>query len=84
MQHQPVRLNSVTFLMGVLNACAGSVALEEGRYAHEQIIGHGLDSDVFVGNGIQLKCMQNVGALRMLGVCSTRCHLEMWSLGMPY
>jgi pentatricopeptide repeat protein len=24
------------------------------------------------------------GALRMLGVCSTRCHLKMWSLGMPY
>jgi hypothetical protein len=67
--------------MGVLNACAGLVALEEGRYAHEQIIGRGLDSDVFVGNGIQLKCMQNVGALRMLRVCSTnaisRCgHLE--------
>jgi hypothetical protein len=24
-------------------------------------------------------CMQNVGAWRMLGECSTRCHLEMWS-----
>jgi hypothetical protein len=70
--------------MGVLNACAGLVALEEGRYAREQIIGRGLDSDVFAGNGIQLECMQNVGALRMLGVCSTRCHLEMWSFGMPY
>ncbi len=28
--------------------------------------------------------MQSVGAWRMLGVCSTRCHLEMWSLGLPY
>jgi hypothetical protein len=28
--------------------------------------------------------MQNVGAWRMLGECSTRCHLEMWSFGMPY
>jgi hypothetical protein len=27
--------------------------------------------------------MQNVGALRMLGECSTRCHLEMWPPGMP-
>jgi hypothetical protein len=27
-----------------------------------------------------LTCMQNVGALRMLGECSTRCHLKMWSL----
>ncbi|CAK9225267.1 unnamed protein product [Sphagnum troendelagicum] len=31
-----------------------------------------------------LTCMQSVGALRMLGECSTRCHLEMWSLGQPY
>jgi len=31
-----------------------------------------------------LTCMQNVGALRMLGKCSTRCHLEMWSLGVPW
>jgi hypothetical protein len=28
--------------------------------------------------------MQNVGALRMLEECSTRCHLELWSLGLPY
>jgi hypothetical protein len=28
-----------------------------------------------------LACMQNVGALRMLGECSVRCHLEIWSLG---
>jgi hypothetical protein len=27
--------------------------------------------------------MQSVGAFRMLGECSTGCHLEMWSLGMP-
>jgi len=24
-------------------------------------------------------CIQSVGALRMLGVCSTRCHIKMWS-----
>jgi len=30
-----------------------------------------------------LTCMQNVGALRMLGECSTRCHLKMWLLGPP-
>jgi len=29
-----------------------------------------------------LACMQNVGARLMLGECSTRCHLEMWSLGL--
>jgi hypothetical protein len=27
-----------------------------------------------------LTCMQNVGALRMLGNWSTSCHLKMWSL----
>jgi pentatricopeptide repeat protein len=27
--------------------------------------------------------MQNVGVLRMLGGCSTICHIEMWSLGPP-
>jgi pentatricopeptide repeat protein len=28
--------------------------------------------------------MQSVGAFRILGECSTRCHLKMWPLGMPY
>jgi hypothetical protein len=28
--------------------------------------------------------MQNVGTLRILGECLTRCHLEMWSLGLSY
>jgi hypothetical protein len=40
---------SVVFV-GLLNACARIVALEEGRCAHEQIIKSGWDSDVFVGN----------------------------------
>ncbi len=31
-----------------------------------------------------LTCMQNVGAWRILGKCSSRCHLKMWSLGPPY
>jgi len=31
-----------------------------------------------------LTCMQKVGALKRLGKCSTRYHLEMWSLGMPW
>jgi hypothetical protein len=30
-----------------------------------------------------LTCMQNVGALRRLGECPIRCHLELWSLGPP-
>jgi hypothetical protein len=45
---QGVQANSVTFV-GVLNACASIVALEESRCVHEQIIEHGWDSDVCVG-----------------------------------
>jgi hypothetical protein len=62
--------NSVTFV-GVLNACASIVALEEGRFAHEKLIQNGCGLDVFVGN-IWLTCMQHAGALRMLGKSSTR------------
>ncbi len=51
MQHEGVQPNSVTFV-GVLNACASVVALEEGRCAHEQIIQSGWDSDVCVGNSL--------------------------------
>ncbi|CAK9252120.1 unnamed protein product, partial [Sphagnum jensenii] len=46
-----VQLDSVTFV-GVLNACASIVALEEGRHAHEQIIETGCNSDVFVGSSL--------------------------------
>jgi pentatricopeptide repeat protein len=51
MQQEGVQPNSVTFV-GVLNACASVVALEEGRCAHEQIIERGWDSDVFVGSSL--------------------------------
>ncbi len=43
--------DSVTFV-GVVNACAIIVVLEEGRCAHEQIIQSGWDSDIFVGNSL--------------------------------
>ncbi len=51
-----------------MNACASVLALEEGWYVNQQII----------------PSMLNLGAWRLLGERSTRCHLEMWSLGMPY
>jgi hypothetical protein len=39
---------TLTFV-GALNACASVLALEEGRCVHQQqIIQHGLESDVFV------------------------------------
>ncbi|CAM6077302.1 unnamed protein product [Sphagnum tenellum] len=48
-RYEGVQPDSVTFV-GMLNACASLVALEEGRCAHKQIIQNGWDSDVFVGN----------------------------------
>ncbi len=35
--------------MGVLNACASVIALEEGRCVHHPIVQSGLESEVFVG-----------------------------------
>jgi pentatricopeptide repeat protein len=49
MQHEGVQPNYVTFV-GVLNACASVITLEEGRRVHQQIIQSGLESDVFVGS----------------------------------
>ncbi len=51
MQGEGVRPNSVTFV-GVLNAYASVVALEEGRCVHQQIVECGWDSDVFVGSSL--------------------------------
>ncbi len=51
MQQEGVHPDSVTFV-GVLNACASIMALEEGRRAHEQIIQSGCESDAFVGSSL--------------------------------
>jgi pentatricopeptide repeat protein len=51
MQQEGVQPDPVTFV-GVLNACASVVALGNGRWAHEQIIENGCESDVFVGNSL--------------------------------
>ncbi len=51
MQQEGLRPNSVTFV-GVLNACASVIALEEGRSVHQQIIESGLELVVFVGSGL--------------------------------
>jgi hypothetical protein len=92
---QGVEPGSVTFV-GVLNAYASVVALEDGRCVHVQIIESGWDSNLFVGSSLvdtYAKCesmenpwkvINNVRAWRMLGKLSTMCHLKMWSLGMPY
>jgi pentatricopeptide repeat protein len=51
MQCESVVPSPVTF-MGVLNACASVVSLEEGRYAHEQILKTGCESNVFVQSSL--------------------------------
>jgi pentatricopeptide repeat protein len=51
MQQEHMQPDSVTFV-GVLNACASVVAIEDGRCAHDQIIRSGWDSNVFVENSL--------------------------------
>jgi pentatricopeptide repeat protein len=61
--------------MGVLNTCAGIVALEEGRCVHEQIIQSGCESDVFVRNSLvdmYAKCGSMEDAWRVFNKMSTR------------
>ncbi|CAM6011774.1 unnamed protein product [Sphagnum balticum] len=51
MQHEGIEATPVTFV-GVLNACASLVALDEGRCVHEQIIQSGCEADAFVGSSL--------------------------------
>jgi pentatricopeptide repeat protein len=48
MQREGMQPDAFTFV-GVLNACAGILALKEGRCVHEQIIQSGCESNLFVG-----------------------------------
>jgi pentatricopeptide repeat protein len=50
-QQEGVQPDSATFV-GMLNACACVLALEEGRCAHEQITQSGCESNVFVGSSL--------------------------------
>ncbi len=75
MQQERMSPNEFSFVE-VIKACAGLVAPEDGRNVHEQIIQSGWESNVFAGCSLVDMYMQNVGAWRMLGECSTRCHLQ--------
>ncbi|KAH8939546.1 hypothetical protein BDL97_15G042500 [Sphagnum fallax] len=62
-------------LVGVLNACASVVALEEGRRAHDWVIKSGWDSNVFVGNSLidmYAKCGSLEDALKVFNKMPSR------------
>jgi hypothetical protein len=43
---------TLLLLLGVLNACASIVALDEGKCSHEQIIQSGVNSNGFLGSSL--------------------------------
>jgi len=56
--------NQILLPLCGLNACASIVALEEGRYTHEQIINSECDSDVLVGSSL-VDILRYMGAWRI-------------------
>ncbi|CAK9272582.1 unnamed protein product [Sphagnum jensenii] len=68
-----VQPDPVTFV-GVLNACASILALEDGRRVHEQIIQNGYESNVFVGNALidmYAKCRSLDDAWKVFNMMTT-------------
>jgi pentatricopeptide repeat protein len=67
--------NQILTFVGVLNACASTVALEEGMSVHQQIIQSGWDSDVYVGSSLvdmYAKCGNIEDALRVFNKLLSR------------
>jgi hypothetical protein len=62
MQQQGVQPNSVTFV-GVPNACASLIALDEGNCFHHHIIQSGLEMNPHFGNGCSLGPTYHNGSL---------------------
>jgi len=74
MKSKGVHPDPVTFV-GLLNACASVVTLEEGRHVHVQIIESGCESDVFVASSLvdmYAKCGSMEDAEKVFNRISTR------------
>ncbi|KAH8940748.1 hypothetical protein BDL97_14G001500 [Sphagnum fallax] len=74
LQEEGVQPDFMT-LVGVLNACASVVALEQGRRAHDWVIKSGWDSNVFVGNSLidmYAKCGNLEDALKVFNKMPSR------------
>jgi pentatricopeptide repeat protein len=67
MQREGVKPDHVTYV-GLLNACANVLGLEEGKRVHEQIIQSGCKSDIFVSSSLidmYAKCGSMEDALKV-------------------
>lgn len=74
MQEEGLEPAPVTFV-GVLNACASVLALEEGKHVRQQIIQKGCESSIIVGNSLvdmYSKCGAMEDALRVFNAMRTR------------
>ncbi|CAM6045275.1 unnamed protein product [Sphagnum compactum] len=74
MQREGVKPDHVTYV-GLLNACANVLGLEEGKRVHEQIIQSGCKSDVFVSSSLidmYAKCGSMEDALKVFSKMPTR------------
>ncbi|KAH9542357.1 hypothetical protein CY35_13G001100 [Sphagnum magellanicum] len=74
MQEEGVQPTPST-VVGVLNACASVVALDEGRRAHDWVIKSGWDLNVFVGNSLidmYAKCGSLEDALKVFNKMPSR------------
>ncbi len=61
------------YFIGVLNACASIMELEEGRHVHEQIVQCGFESDVIMGSSL----------IDMYAKCGSIDHAQSPSNSMP-
>ncbi|KAJ7561573.1 hypothetical protein O6H91_03G034000 [Diphasiastrum complanatum] len=86
MQKNRVEADRITFV-GVLNACASIVALEEGRLVHAKAMKCGMDTDIVVSNclvDMYAKCGSITDACRVFNNMSIRDSVSWNSMIMGY